>query len=65
MCITTQEYILCKMLWSGRGGGGGVVMSALEKKWIFRGKNELDEGKTEKNYIKNGKKALKMHLFGL
>ena len=53
------------MLWSGRGGGGGVVMSALEKKWIFRGKNELDEGKTEKNYIKNGKKALKMHLFGL
>ena len=30
-----------------------------------RGKNEKGERKKEKNYIKNGEKALKMHLFGL
>ena len=30
-----------------------------------RGKNEQGERKTEENYIKTGKKALKVHLFGL
>ena len=31
----------------------------------LRGKNEKNERKKEENHIKNGKKALKMQLFGL
>ena len=46
----------------GGGGGGGWP---LGKKLRVRGGKKA-ERKTEENYIKNtGKKALKMHLFGL
>ena len=41
-------------------------MVSWGKKVGDRGKNEKGERKKEENYIKKkGKKALKMHLFGL
>ena len=42
-----------------------MVTRGKSKKIRVRGKNEKGERKTEENYIKTGKKALKMHLFGL
>ena len=45
-----------------RGGDGQL---GKKIKLGVREKNEKGERKKEKNYIKKGEKALKMHLFGL
>ena len=55
-----QGYILWK--YYGKGGGGQL---GEKIKFGVREKNEKRERKKEENYIKKGKKALKMHLFGL
>ena len=33
---------------------GGMATGEENKKWRFRGENEMGERKTEENYIKNG-----------
>ena len=44
-----------------RGGGNGQLRKKLE----LGEKNEKGKRKKEENYVKKGKKALKMHLCGL
>ena len=44
------------------GGGGAWGKNENEE---LGEKNEKGERKREENYIKTGRKALKMHLFGL
>ena len=53
------------VIWGG-GGGGKSEMTAGEKLNEDLGvKFKWGKEKTEKNCIKNGVKALKLHLFGL
>ena len=47
------------------GGGGGEREAGKKKKKKNKGKKMKKGEKSEENYIKTEKRALKMHLFGL